>query len=56
MTANGIYQMLRRRAVQAGYDRSAIWPHLFRHTRAHLHQIGNVAVAASCGALGIGAW
>jgi site-specific recombinase XerD len=35
LTANGIYQMLRRRAEQAGYDRSAIRPHLFRHIRAH---------------------
>ena len=37
LTSNGIYQMLRRRAEQAGYERSAIRPHLFRHTRAHQH-------------------
>jgi len=37
LTSNGVYQMLRRRAEQAGYDRSAIRPHVFRHTRAHQH-------------------
>ena len=41
MTSSGLYQMLRRRAVQAGYERSAVWPHLFRHTRAHLHLENN---------------
>jgi site-specific recombinase XerD len=37
LTSNGMYQLLRRRAEQAGYERSAIRPHLFRHTRAHQH-------------------
>ncbi|WP_344218704.1 site-specific integrase [Kribbella sancticallisti] len=35
LKGDGIYQMLRRRAVQAGYRREAIRPHLFRHTMAH---------------------
>ena len=35
LTGNGIYQMLRRRVVQAGYPREAVRPHLFRHTFAH---------------------
>ncbi len=33
--------MLRRRVVQAEFDRSDVWPHLFRHTRAHLHLEAN---------------
>lgn len=37
LTNSGIYQMLRRRAVEAGYPKSAIHPHMFRHTRAHAH-------------------
>lgn len=32
---SAIYQMLRRRAEQAGYDPNSIHPHLFRHTAAH---------------------
>lgn len=35
LNGNGIYQMLRRRAMQAGYPREAVRPHLFRHTFAH---------------------
>ncbi|MDX6308450.1 MAG: hypothetical protein QOI06_1496 [Nocardioidaceae bacterium] len=35
LTGNGIYQMLHRRTVQAGYPRDAVRPHLFRHTCAH---------------------
>ncbi|WP_425554574.1 tyrosine-type recombinase/integrase [Kribbella sancticallisti] len=35
LKGDGIYQMLRRRAVQAGYPREAVRPHLFRHTFAH---------------------
>jgi integrase/recombinase XerD len=33
MTGSGVYQMLNRRAGQAGYD--AVRPHQFRHTFAH---------------------
>jgi site-specific recombinase XerD len=32
---DGIYNMLRVRAVEAGYDRSVVYTHLFRHTAAH---------------------
>lgn len=35
LLANGIYQMLKRRTVEAGYPASAVHPHLFRHTAAH---------------------
>lgn len=35
LNESGIYQMLRRRAVQAGYDPHSVHPHLFRHTTAH---------------------
>ena len=35
LRSNGIYQMLRRRAVQAGYPVASVRPHLFRHTFAH---------------------
>lgn len=35
LKGDGIYQMLRRRAVQAGYPPEAVRPHLFRHTMAH---------------------
>ncbi len=31
----GVYQILRRRAVEAGYDKSVVYTHLFRHTAAH---------------------
>jgi len=34
MTGSGLYQMLLRRAEQAGYD-PAVHPHQFRHTFAH---------------------
>jgi len=37
LTGNGIYQMLHRRAVEAGYPAESVRPHLFRHTRAHEH-------------------
>jgi integrase len=33
MTGSGVYQMLNRRAEEAGYD--AVRPHQFRHTFAH---------------------
>jgi integrase/recombinase XerC len=39
ITSNGIYQMIRRRMVEAGLDRK-IHPHLFRHTFAHLLKSG----------------
>jgi integrase/recombinase XerD len=32
LTANGIYQMVRRRGEQAGVD---VWPHRFRHHFSH---------------------
>jgi site-specific recombinase XerD len=35
LLANGIYQMLKRRTVEAGYPASAVHPHMFRHTAAH---------------------
>lgn len=35
LTGGGIYQLLRRRAVQAAYSRDAVRPHLFRHAMAH---------------------
>jgi site-specific recombinase XerD len=35
MTGSGVYQMLERRAEQAGYDPAAVRPHMFRHTFAH---------------------
>jgi len=34
MTSSGIYQMVKRRAAQAGYD-TTIRPHQYRHTFAH---------------------
>jgi site-specific recombinase XerD len=34
MTGSGVYQMLKRRAAEAGYD-PAVRPHQFRHTFAH---------------------
>jgi site-specific recombinase XerD len=34
LTGDGLYQMLERRAQQAGLGRK-IWPHLFRHTFGH---------------------
>ena len=35
MTGSGVYQMLDRRAEQAGYDPHAVHPHMFRHTVAN---------------------
>jgi integrase/recombinase XerD len=35
MTGSGVYQMLERRAEQAGYDPRAVHPHMFRHTFAN---------------------
>ena len=34
---SGVYQMVCRRAVQAGYEKRSIRPHMFRHTKAHDH-------------------
>lgn len=31
MTGSGVYQMLDRRAEEAGYDPQAVHPHMFRH-------------------------
>lgn len=35
LQAATIYDMVRWRAVQAGYDKSVVYTHLFRHTAAH---------------------
>jgi integrase len=35
MTGPGVYQMLDRRAEEAGYDPQAVHPHMFRHTVAN---------------------
>jgi integrase/recombinase XerD len=35
MTGSGVYQMLDRRAEEAGYDPHAVHPHMFRHTFAN---------------------
>jgi site-specific recombinase XerD len=35
MTGSGVYQMLDRRAEEAGYDPAAVHPHMFRHTFAN---------------------
>jgi integrase/recombinase XerD len=35
LSGSGIYQMLERRAEQAGYDPRAVHPHMFRHTFAN---------------------
>jgi integrase/recombinase XerD len=35
LSGSGVYQMLERRAEQAGYDPSAVHPHMFRHTFAN---------------------
>lgn len=35
LTGSGVYQILKRRAVQAGYEPEVIYTHLFRHTAAH---------------------
>ncbi len=34
VTGNGVWRMVKRRAEQAGYERS-VYPHMFRHTFAH---------------------
>ena len=34
MTGSGVYQMLDRRAEEAGYDPQAVHPHMLRHTVA----------------------
>lgn len=35
LTGSGIYQMLKRRTRQLGYDPQSVWPHAMRHTFAH---------------------
>ena len=35
MTGSGIYQMVKRRAAEAGYDPKEIWPHQWRDTFAN---------------------
>jgi site-specific recombinase XerD len=35
ITGSGVYQMLDRRAEEAGYDPHAVHPHMFRHTFAN---------------------
>jgi integrase/recombinase XerD len=35
LLGSGVYQMLERRAEQAGYDPRAVHPHMFRHTFAN---------------------
>ena len=35
LSGSGVYQMLERRAEQAGYDPRAVHPHMFRHTFAN---------------------
>jgi integrase/recombinase XerC len=35
LSSNGIYQMIKRRALEARLERN-IWPHLFRHTFGHM--------------------
>ena len=44
LTANGIYQMVKRRGDQAGVD---VWPHRFRHHFSHTWQIGRIASDAT---------
>ncbi|HEY1626148.1 MAG TPA: tyrosine-type recombinase/integrase [Streptosporangiaceae bacterium] len=46
MTGSGVYQMLQRRAEQAGYN-PVIRPHQFRHTFANDWQMGRIASGAS---------
>ena len=50
MTGSGVYQMLQRRADQAGYDPD-VHPHQFRHTFAHDWQVSRIASGASFGSL-----
>lgn len=47
MTDNGIGQMLRRRAKEAGLEH--LHPHMFRHTFAHRWQMSGIAFDASFG-------
>ena len=47
MTGSGVYQMLDRRAEEAGYDPQAVHPHMFRHTFANDWQMGRIASDAS---------
>lgn len=35
LTKSGIYQILKRRTRQIGYDPKSVWPHAMRHTFAH---------------------
>jgi len=46
MTGSGLYQMLQRRADQAGYDPD-VHPHQFRQAFAHDFQIGRIASDAT---------
>jgi site-specific recombinase XerC len=43
LTANGIYQMVRRRGEQAGVD---VWPHRFRHHFSHNWQLSAGVISA----------
>jgi integrase len=47
MTGSGVYQMLDRRAEEAGYDPHAVHPHMFRHTFANDWQMGRIASDAT---------
>jgi integrase len=42
-----VYQMLDRRAEEAGYDPHAVHPHMFRHTFANDWQMGRIASDAT---------
>jgi site-specific recombinase XerD len=47
MTGSGIYQVVERRAEEAGYDPQGVHPHMFRHTFANDWQMGRIAADAS---------
>jgi integrase/recombinase XerD len=47
ITGSGVYQMLERRAEQAGYDPREVHPHMFRHTFANDWQRRGVASDAT---------